>query len=160
VSIGPSPIDRAGNLIGKYRKVYLPREEIEGGLSPGSDYPVFRTDFGKVGLMICWDVQYADPARALALRGAEMILMPIWGGNQTLGKARAIENRVFLISSGYDYPTSILDPDGELLAIAREPGAAAAVTIDLNRRYLDPWLGDMRQRFMKELRFDVQVDRR
>jgi hypothetical protein len=43
-------IDRAGNLIGKYRKVYLPREEIEGGLSPGSDYPVFRTDFGKVGL--------------------------------------------------------------------------------------------------------------
>jgi predicted amidohydrolase len=49
-------------------------------------------------------VQYADPARALALRGAEMILMPIWGGNQTLGKARAIENRVFLISSGYDYP--------------------------------------------------------
>jgi predicted amidohydrolase len=160
VSIGPSPIDRAGNLIGKYRKVYLPREEIEGGLSPGSDYPVFRTDFGKVGLMICWDVQYADPARALALRGAEMILMPIWGGNQTLGKARAIENRVFLISSGYDYPTSILDPDGELLAIAREPGAAAAATIDLNRRYLDPWLGDMRQRFMKELRFDVQVDRR
>jgi predicted amidohydrolase len=153
-------IDRAGNLIGKYRKVYLPREEIEGGLSPGSDYPVFRTDFGKVGLMICWDVQYADPARALALRGAEMILMPIWGGNQTLGKARAIENRVFLISSGYDYPTSILDPDGELLAIAREPGAAAAATIDLNRRYLDPWLGDMRQRFMKELRFDVQVDRR
>jgi predicted amidohydrolase len=89
-----------------------------------------------------------------------MILMPIWGGNQTLGKARAIENRVFLISSGYDYPTSILDPNGELLAIAREPGAAAAVTIDLNRRYLDPWLGDMRQRFMKELRFDVQVDRR
>jgi predicted amidohydrolase len=151
-------IDRAGNLIGKYRKVYLPREEIEGGLTPGSDYPVFRTDFGKVGLMICWDVQYADPARALALRGAEMILMPIWGGNQTLGKARAIENRVFLISSGYDYPTSILDPDGELLAIAREPGTAAAATIDLSRRYLDPWLGDMRERFMKELRLDVQVD--
>jgi predicted amidohydrolase len=152
-------IDRAGNLIGKYRKVYLPREEIEGGLTPGSDYPVFRTDFGKVGLMICWDVQYADPARALALRGAQIILMPIWGGNQTLGKARAIENRVFLISSGYDYPTSILDPDGELLAIARDPGTTAAATIDLNRRYVDPWLGDMRERFMKELRFDVQVDR-
>lgn len=152
-------IDRAGNLIGKYRKVYLPREEIEGGLTPGSDYPVFRTDFGKVGLMVCWDVQYADPARALALRGAEMILMPIWGGNQTLGKARAIENRVFLISSGYDYPTAILDPDGELLAIAREPGTVAAAAIDLNRRYVDPWLGDMRERFAKELRFDVQVDR-
>ena len=153
-------IDRTGNLIGKYRKVYLPREEIEGGLTPGNDYPVFQTDFGKVGIMICWDVQYADPARALAMRGAEMILMPIWGGNETLGKARAIENKIFLISSGYDYPTSIVDPDGEMLAIAREPGTVAQATIDLNRRYLDPWLGDMRERFMKELRLDVQLDRR
>jgi predicted amidohydrolase len=42
--------------MGKYHKVYLPREEIEGGLTSGSAYPVFRTDFGKVGLMICWDV--------------------------------------------------------------------------------------------------------
>ena len=153
-------IDRTGNWIGKYRKVYLPREEIEGGLTPGHDYPVFRTDFGKVGMMICWDLQYTDPARALALGGAEMILMPIWGGNETLAKARAIENRVFVISSGYDYPTSILDPDGELLAIAREDGTAAVATVDLSRRYLDNWLGDMRERFMKEVRLDVNVDPR
>ena len=37
-------IDRAGNLIGKYRKVYVPRGEIEGGLTPGHDFPVFQTD--------------------------------------------------------------------------------------------------------------------
>ena len=153
-------IDRKGNLVGKYRKVYLPREEIEGGLTPGNDYPVFQTDFGKVGIMICWDVQYADPARALALRGAEMILMPIWGGNETLGKARAIENKIFLVSSGYDYPTAIVDPDGEMLAIARDPGAVAQATLDLNRRYLDEWLGDMRERLMKEVRLDVPVDSR
>ena len=151
-------IDRTGRFIGKYRKVYLPREEIEGGLTPGNDYPVFRTDFGKVGMMICWDLQYADPARALALRGAEMILMPIWGGNETLAKARAIENQVFLVSSGYDFPTSIVDPAGELLAIARDQGTVASATIDLNRRYVDTWLGDMRQRFMKELRLDVKVE--
>jgi predicted amidohydrolase len=151
-------IDRNGRFIGKYRKVYLPREEIEGGLTPGNDYPVFRTDFGKVGMMICWDLQYADPARALAVRGAEMILMPIWGGNEALAKARAIENRVFLVSSGYDYPTSIMDPNGELLAITREQGAVASATVDLNRRYVDNWLGDMRERFMKELRLDVKVE--
>ena len=52
-------IDRRGQLAGKYRKVYLPREEFEGGLTPGMDYPVFETDFGKIGIMICWDVQYA-----------------------------------------------------------------------------------------------------
>ena len=66
--------------------------------------------------MICWDVQYADPARGLALRGAEMILMPIWGGNEALGKARAIENQVFLVTSGYDYPNYAVDPDGGVLA--------------------------------------------
>ena len=108
--------------------------------------------------MICWDVQYADPARALALRGAEMILMPIWGGNETLAKTRAIENQVFLVSSGYDFPTSIVDPTGELLAIARDQGTVAWATIDLNRRYVDTWLGDMRERFMKELRLDVKVE--
>ncbi len=152
-------MDREGKLAGKYRKVYLPREEIEGGITPGNDYPVFQTDFGKVGMMICWDIQYADPARALALRGAELILTPIWGGNETLGKARAIENRVFIASSGYDYPTQIMDPDGEILALAKDEGTVAFTTIDLNRRYLEPWLGDMRGRFMKELRLDVPVRR-
>ena len=42
-------LDRTGSVARKYRKVYLPREEIEGGLTPGSDYPVFRTDFGMWG---------------------------------------------------------------------------------------------------------------
>jgi len=152
-------IDRQGRLSGKYRKVYLPREEIEGGLTPGNDYPVFRTDFGLVGLMICWDLQYADPARNLALRGAELILLPIWGGNEALPKARAIENQVFLAASGYDHPTYILDPDGRTLASAAERGQAAVATLDLNRRYVDKWLGWMRGRFMKELRLDIPVRR-
>ncbi|MBM3738774.1 MAG: carbon-nitrogen hydrolase family protein [Acidobacteria bacterium] len=149
-------IGRKGEVVGKYRKVYLPREEIEGGLTPGNDYPVFDTDFGKVGIMICWDVQYADPARALALRGAELVLLPIWGGNEALGKARAIENRVFIASSGYNYPTYVMDPDGEILSIARTNGSIATATLDLNRSYADEWLGEMRGRMRKELRTDVR----
>jgi predicted amidohydrolase len=149
-------IDRAGRLAGRYRKVYIPREEMEGGITPGRDYPVFRTDFGTIGLMICWDVQYADPARQLALAGAEMILMPIWGGNITLGKARAIENHVYLVSSGYGYPTEIVGPDGETLASAPERGQAAVATIDLSKRAYDNWLGELRGRFMKELRLDLR----
>ena len=151
-------LDRQGRLAGKYRKVYLPREELEGGLTPGNSYPVFDTDFGRVGMLICWDVQYADPARALALNGAELLVMPIWGGNEDLARARAIENRVFLASSGYNFPTQILDPDGKLLAQASDPkGSIALTTIDLSRRYADEWLGNMRGRFMKELRLDVPV---
>src|SRR5215472_78522 len=138
-------VDRAGNLVGKYRKVYLPREEVEGGLTPGSGYPVFRTDFGTVGLMICYDVFFADPARALATRGAEIVLMPIWGGDETLAKARAIENKVFLVASGYDHPTYVMDPNGERLSVA-QLGAAAVSTIDLNKRYRDQYLGDMHGR--------------
>ena len=44
VLIGPD-----GEVVGKYRKTCLPRGEVEGGIAPGSDYPVFPTRFGKVG---------------------------------------------------------------------------------------------------------------
>src|SRR5437667_349665 len=74
----------------------------------------------------------------------------------TNGKARAIENKVFLVASGYDYPTYVMDPDGEILSEARQRGAAAIATIDLNKRYVHPQLGDMRERRMKELRLDVK----
>lgn len=151
-------LGRDGKLAGKYRKVYLPREEYEGGITPGDEYLVFDTDFGRIGMMICWDVQYADPARALALRGAELVLMPIWGGNEVLARARAIENHIFLASSGYDFPTLIYDPLGETLARTEEEGTVAFATIDLNRRYPDKWLGEMRGRFFRELRGDVAVE--
>ncbi len=108
-------IGRDGNPIGKYRKVYIPREEVEGGATPGDSFPVFETDFGLIGMMICWDVQYADPARALAANGADVIFLPIWGGNVTLAKARAIENQVYLVTSGYDMPTFIINPLGEIV---------------------------------------------
>lgn len=150
-------IDRSGNLKGKYRKVYLPREELEAGITPGHEFPVFETDFGKVGMMICWDSQYADPARALALRGAELILMPIWGGNEILTRARAIENHVFVASSGYDFPSLVVDPSGKEIVRTEQDGTVARVTIDLNRRYNDQWLGNMRGRFFRELRSDVQI---
>ena len=151
-------IDRAGNVAGKYRKVYLPREEIEGGLTPGRDYPVFHTDFGTVGLMICYDVMFTDPARALAGRGAQMILMPIAGGDETLARARAIENKLFIASSGYDFPTMIIDPDGNVLSRTHEDGTIAQARVDLGKRYTDAWLGDMHSRRMRELRLDIPAE--
>jgi predicted amidohydrolase len=148
-------LDREGRVAGKYRKVYLPREELERGLTPGNEYPVFQTDFGTVGMMICYDVFFPDPARALAVQGADLILMPIWGGDETLAKARAIENKVFLAASGYDHPTYVMDPDGQRLSEAKSQGSVAVSVIDLGRRYLDPWLGEMRTRRLRELRVDV-----
>jgi predicted amidohydrolase len=150
-------LDRHGNLVGKYRKVYVPSGEIEGGLTPGNDYPVFKTDFGTVGMMICYDVFYSDPAHALARQGAEIVLLPIWGGDETLAKARAIENKIFLVTSGYDHPTYIMDPEGKRIASAPQHGTAAIATVDLNKRYWDAQLGDMRARRVKEERVDVRL---
>jgi predicted amidohydrolase len=87
-------VGRDGVLAGRYRKMSLPDEEIEGGITPGTETPVFETDFGRVGLMICWDSSYPEVARALAASRAEVILMPIAGGVESLVQARAVGNQV------------------------------------------------------------------
>jgi predicted amidohydrolase len=143
-------IGRDGNLKGVYRKAALPREEIEGGITPGGEFPVFETDFGKVGIMICWDVQFPEPARRLAMNGAEIILMPIWGGNETLMAARAIENQVYLVTSGYDAPTAVFDRTGRRVAEATGNGTIAFHSVDLNKRTFWEWLGDLGARIPRE----------
>jgi len=150
-------IGRDGKVKGKYRKVQLPREEIEAGVTPGESYPVFETDFGTIGMMVCWDNQYAEPARALAIQGAEIILMPIWGGNVILTKARAIENQVFVVSSSYSQPSAVYGPWGEVLADAKERPGFAYTDIDLNEEHPEAWLGNMKHRFVRELRVDIDV---
>jgi predicted amidohydrolase len=144
-------MDRDGNFAGKYRKVSLPREEIEGGITPGNDFPVFKTDFGKIGMMVCWDVFFPEPARMLSLKGAEIIFMPIWGGNLTLSKARAIENQIYLVSSTYDMKTGVFDKTGELVVEGTEANPVVMTTIDLNQREMWEWLGEFRNRIRREM---------
>jgi predicted amidohydrolase len=144
-------MDRNGNLEGKYRKVSLPREEIEGGITPGDSLPVFETDFGRIGLMICWDVSFPETARALAKKGAEVIFLPIWGGNVILAKARAIENQVYLVSSTYDMITAVFDQEGEVMKQATTADPVIVVSVDLNKQKLWQWLGDFKNRIPREM---------
>ncbi len=148
-------LDRQGRIAGKYRKVQLPFEELSQGIAPGDSFPVFDTDFGRVGMMICHDTSFAEPARELALKGAELILVPIWGGRQALVRARAIENGVYLATSGYDYDSEIVDPLGRVLAVVpHDKGPAVAVAdLDLARRYRQDWIGDWRDTVSKQRRF-------
>jgi predicted amidohydrolase len=150
-------IDREGKLVGRYRKVFLPRGEMVQ-LTPGNEFPVFRTDFGTVGMMICYDVYYTEPARQLAQRGAEIILLPIWGGDEVLATARAIENQVFLVTSGYDHPTYIMDHDGKRIAQAPQRGTAAVATIDLNAPNFYQGITDWKDRRLREYRAEVVKD--
>lgn len=147
-------IDRRGRIVGKYRKVQLPFEEVAHGIAPGDSFPVFSTDFGRVGMMICHDASFAEPARELALNGAELILVPIWGGRPPLVRARAIENGVYLATSGYDYDSEIVDPRGQLLASVKHdqgPGVAVA-DIDLSQRFPEDWIGEWRDTVSKQRR--------
>ncbi len=113
-----------------------------------------RDDYPVQGLTVSSDNGPIDWG-TLAAQGADLIVLPIWGGDETLAAARAIENKVFLVASGYDHPTYIMDPDGKRVAQAPQRGEVAVAEIDLARRYTDPWLGDMRTRRLKEIRLDV-----
>jgi predicted amidohydrolase len=144
-------IDRNGNLAGKYRKVSLPQEEIDGGITPGNSFPVFETDFGKIGLMICWDVTFPEAARSLAQKGAEIIFLPIWGGDVNLAKARAIENQLYLVSSTYDMISAVFDQEGKVVREATNNDPVAVVELDLNKRKLWPWIGDLKSRIFREV---------
>jgi predicted amidohydrolase len=143
-------VGRDGSLAGRYRKMALPDEEIEGGITPGFETPVFQTDFGRVGLLICWDSSYPEVARALAAAGAEVLFMPIWGGVEALAQARAIENQVYLVASGYDFRTGIFDREGVRIADAKADPEVVLATVDLAEPTLWPWVGNWRARIARE----------
>jgi predicted amidohydrolase len=143
-------IGKKGELMGRYRKVSLPREEIEGGLTPGDKFPVFDTDFGRVGILICWDIQFPEGARRLAANGAEIILLPIWGGIEPLYPARAIENQIILVTSSFDSTTGIWNRRGEEAARADQEGTLAIAEFDLSEEIYWEWLGNLRARIARE----------
>ena len=92
--------DRNGKLCGVYDKIhpYSPEVNLEG-ITPGFKTDIFKTDFGKVGMIICYDSWFTDVTQLFALKGAEVILFPVAGYYRSVIPARCADNQVrFVIS--------------------------------------------------------------
>jgi beta-ureidopropionase len=132
-------IDADGKLLGVYRKNHIPLNTIfyeKLYFKPGNlGYPVFDTRFGKIGILICHDRHYPEGARALALNGAEIVLIPSATPDKSLSRkvwekelcAHAIFNEYFVgglnrtgIEGNYVYygQSVIFDPSGEMMVQA------------------------------------------
>ena len=139
-----------GKLVGRYRKVTLPRDEVSAGFAPGSEYPVFQTRFGKIGLMICYDGFFPEVARQLSNRGAEVIAWPVWGCNPLLAQARACENHVYVVSSTYCNPemnwmlSAVYSREGKPLVHGAKWGTVAVTEVDIGEPLRWPSLGDFK----------------
>jgi predicted amidohydrolase/glucose/arabinose dehydrogenase/cytochrome c551/c552 len=106
-------IDREGEVVGMYDKIHLySPESNDQGFTPGRAAPVFDTDFGRVGFMICYDSWFTDVAQLLALKGAEIILFPNAGHQKKFIHARAGDNCVRIVNSALNRPASIYDTVG------------------------------------------------
>lgn len=105
--------DRSGVLVGKYYKNHsFSNELLNMGVLPGTDVPVFDTDLGKIGIMVCYDSWFTDVAELLALKGAEIILFPNAGYYRSLMSARAADNCVRIVASSLDSEAGIWDTSG------------------------------------------------
>ncbi|MFC1613741.1 carbon-nitrogen hydrolase family protein [Gemmatimonadota bacterium] len=130
-------IDPEGEIIGKYSKTHFAQgyDVNPGFYRAGEDYPVFRTPFGAVGILICYDRQNPEPARILAIKGAQLLLVPSYGSydlqdgwNTTLLRTRAYENS-FPVVFCHPFQTLLITGSGELKAMGQ---AGQIVYYDIN----------------------------
>ena len=147
--------DRGGAEIAKHRKAHLFDIDVKGRqrfmesetLSPGEQITTFDTEFGRMGLCVCFDLRFEELARCMSLRGAMVIFVPA-AFNMTTGPAhwellfrqRAVDNQCFTVgvsparneaASYVAYGNSIaVDPWGTVLC--RAGGEAAILYADLD----------------------------
>ncbi|NWG12033.1 MAG: carbon-nitrogen hydrolase family protein [Acidobacteria bacterium] len=129
--IGPD-----GNRIGLYSKTHT------GGQEPfndqGAEFPVFDTSLGRFGLLVCFDRQLPETSRILAIKGAQMILVPAFGlgteeiNEDVMMRTRAYENGVY-VAHVHPKNTFVVDPSGTIIAQNRgesEGIVLAKITFD------------------------------
>lgn len=143
-------IDRSGQLLHSYRKTHLydafSFKESDTIIPGENQYKVVDTEFGKIGLMVCYELRFPEIARQFALHEADVLLVPAgWMAGpmkedhwQTLIRARAIENTMFvcgadLVGPEFTGRSMIVDPMGVVIASGGEEETLIIADIDLER---------------------------
>ncbi|NOY79461.1 MAG: carbon-nitrogen hydrolase family protein [Kiritimatiellaeota bacterium] len=147
-------LDREGRVAGCYRKVHLPREEWLQGITPGTEYPVFETDFGIIAMAICYDWFFPEATACFAMRGAEMVFAPTWGNTwpdrdgrvegETTFRVRARDNGVYMVPSVYSGNSLVIDRLGRILASSDGREGLVTADVELGARPVLPWVGEWR----------------
>jgi predicted amidohydrolase len=145
-------IDRQGREVGRYVKVHpvLDRVDPEGnvvleaGVRPGTTYNTFDLDFGRVGVQICYDVEYPEGWQRLAEHGAELVLFPTQSPQLTRPSMYAARHEFWVVSSTFRNNASFFEPGTGLVAAQiTEPKQTLVHEIDLSHVIL-PWSARLR----------------
>ncbi|MCB9770541.1 MAG: hypothetical protein H6752_20270 [Candidatus Omnitrophica bacterium] len=138
--------DRDGKLVGVYHKTHLQTHDLQ--YSFGEALPVWDTEFGPVGTMICADRRWPETARTLRVKGAKLILNPTYGmchlENEWWMRTRGYENQCYI---AFTHPKVgfVVGPKGEIVGKGEgEEPALNVVEIDLSKAKDDNHIRDRR----------------
>jgi len=137
-------IDRSGDIVGAYSKVHPVVSDgaftvLERGVTPGRDLPVFETDFGRIGMQICFDINWDGGWAELARRGAEIVF---WSSDYSGGRhlaALALTNHYYVVSSVNSHDARMIGIMGEELGATglHDPVVCRTVNLDTGLFHLD-----------------------
>lgn len=133
-------IDRKGQIAGVYEKLHpvtttMDFTAFEDGTRPGLKPKVFDLDFGRIGILICFDIQWPCEWAALKDLGAEIVFWPsAYDGGFPL-QARAWDHHYWVVSSVQTQKSRIIDITGEILVEAGARTPVVGMEIDLEKRF-------------------------
>jgi predicted amidohydrolase len=160
-------LDRGGKIAGVFHKVRPTATEIVphtyykgGGITPGVvKAPVFKTDFGTVGMQICADASWDENWKSLAQDGAEMVLFPSQGPYSNTLSNHAWVNHYYIVSAtGED--AQIIDMTGDVIASDGEFARWVCAPVNLEKVFLHIWpqvrkFNDIQKKYGRKIRFTI-----
>jgi len=132
-------LDRQGQIMGQYDKAHPTDGEIREGTTPGDQAgtPVFKTDFGTIGIQICFDVNWREGWKKLKEAGAQIIFWPSAYPAARQIPALALTNEVYVVSSTISGTASIFDITGEPLASTGSHQEWVGTVVPLGKRLFE-----------------------